>query len=82
MGYKIVYSREVHNSLLGVQGMTDEGKFMVLGDDEETIGHIAGEPGEDSRGGFTVGGDVSFFEWDYASAMPPKNITKETERNR
>ena len=82
MGYKIVYSREVHNSLLGVQGMTDEGKFMVLGDDEETIGHIAGEPGEDSRGGFTVGGDVSFFEWDYASTMPPKNITKETERNR
>ena len=30
MGYKIVYSREVHNSLLGVQGMTDEGKFMVF----------------------------------------------------
>ena len=46
MGYKIVYSREVHNSLLGVQGMAEEGKFMVLGNDEDTLGNIATEPGE------------------------------------
>ena len=86
MGYKIVYSREVHNSLLGVKGMAEQGKFMVLGDDEDTIGNIADEPGEESSGGFTVGGDISFYEWDFVSGMPPKNITREndseTERDR
>ena len=74
MGYKIVYSREVHNSLLGVQGKAEEGKFMILGDDEVVAGDLDGEEdGEESRGGFTVGGDISFFEWDYFAAMPPKD---------
>ena len=84
MGYKIVYSREVHNSLLGVQGKTEEGKFMVLGEDENDMGSIGEqkEQGEESRGGFTVGGDISFYEWDYSAAMPPKNTINETEKNR
>ena len=74
MGYKIVYSREVHNSLLGVQGKAEEGKFMILGDDEVANGDLDGEEyGEESRGGFTVGGDISFYEWDYFAAMPPKD---------
>ena len=74
MGYKIVYSREVHNSLLGVQGKAEEGKFMILGDDEVVAGDLDGEEdGEESRGGFTVGGDISFYEWDYFAAMPPKD---------
>jgi len=30
MSYQIVYSREKHNSLEGVKGKSDEGKFMVL----------------------------------------------------
>ena len=74
MGYKIIYSREVHNSLLGVQGKAEEGKFMILGDDEVVAGDLDGEEdGEESRGGFTVGGDISFYEWDYFAAMPPKD---------
>ena len=75
MGYKLIYSREIHNSLLGVQGKAEEGKFMVLGEEEETSGELTGEVGQDSSGGFTVGGDISFYEWDYSAAMPPKNIT-------
>jgi hypothetical protein len=77
MGYKLVYSRAVHNSLLGVQGKANEGKFMVLGEDENALGSIGDqeEQGEESRGGFTVGGDISFYEWDYSAAMPPKSIT-------
>ena len=35
MSYQIVYSRETHNSLEGVKGKADEGKFMVLGEDVE-----------------------------------------------
>ena len=34
-----------------------------------------GEPGEKGYGGFTVGGDISFYEWDFLSDMPPKIIT-------
>jgi len=73
MGYKIVYSRVIHNSLIGVEGKANEGKFMVLGDNEEVSGDIGGEQGEKSYGGFTVGGDISFYEWDYSAAMPPKD---------
>ena len=29
-----------------------------------------GAPG----GGFTIGGDISFYEWDFAAGMPPKDI--------
>jgi hypothetical protein len=50
---------------------------MVLGEDENALGSIGEqeEQGEESRGGFTVGGDISFYEWDYSAAMPPKSIT-------
>jgi len=82
MGYKLVYSRAVHNSLLGVQGKANEGKFMVLGEDENAMGSIGEqeEQGEESRGGFTVGGDISFYEWDYSAAMPPKSTINERNR--
>ena len=39
ISYKIVYSREAHNALEGVKEKTEEGKFMVLGEDTtEEIG--------------------------------------------
>jgi len=31
------------------------------------------EKGE-SGGGFTIGGDISFYEWDFEASMPPKDI--------
>tara|TARA_B100000809_G_scaffold238723_1_gene259726 strand:+ start:505 stop:1017 length:513 start_codon:yes stop_codon:yes gene_type:complete len=83
MGYKLIYTRGIHNSLLGVQGKSEQGKFMMLGEEEEEVeGELTGEVGQDSSGGFTVGGDISFYEWDFEARMPPKNITTETETNR
>jgi len=72
--YKIVYSREVHNALEGVKGKTEEGKFMVLSEDiTEEVQDRGGEEDGDYAGGHTIGGDVSFYEWDYESNMPQKN---------
>jgi len=74
MSYQIVYSREKHNSLEGVKGKATEGKFMVLGEDE-SLGPGGGEGrgrGERPGEGYTIGGDISFYEWDFAENMPPK----------
>ena len=76
MSYQIVYSRKAHNSLEGVKGKADEGKFMVLGED---VGGQEGDFGPEddgsnqSGGGFSIGGDISFYEWDYAEQMAPKD---------
>jgi len=71
--FQIPYSRESHKALEGVKGKSDEGKFMVLGNKMEEQGS-GSEEGEDenSAGGYTIGGDVSFFEWDHESFMRPK----------
>ena len=75
MSYQIVYSREKHNSLEGVKGKSDEGKFMVLGEAESDVdrGEGTDEDG-DTGGGFTIGGDISFYQWDFEAGMPPKDI--------
>jgi hypothetical protein len=75
MSYQIVYSREKHNSLEGVKGKSDEGKFMVLGKAVSDVdgGEGADEDG-DTGGGFTIGGDISFYQWDFEAGMPPKDI--------
>ena len=60
----------------GVKGKADEGKFMVLGED---VGGQEGDFGTEdegsnqSGGGFSIGGDISFYEWDYAEQMAPKD---------
>ena len=76
MSYQIVYSREKHNSLEGVKGKADEGRYMVLGENEaEGPGDdITSEGDGDTGGGYTIGGDISFYEWDFESGMPPKDI--------
>ena len=76
MSYQIVYSRETHNSLEGVKGKADEGKFMVLGEDAGgQRGNFGLEDDGSNRagGGFSIGGDISFYEWDYANEMAPKD---------
>ncbi len=75
MSYQIVYSRKKHEALEGVRGKTDEGKFMVLGKDEseEELGDEGVEEGKESGGGYTIGGDISFYEWDHTENMPQKN---------
>ena len=76
ISYKIVYSREVHNALEGVKGKSEEGKFMVLSENITEEYEDRGEEEGESADGHTIGGDISFYEWDYESSMPQKN-TKE-----
>ena len=78
ISYKIVYSREVHNALEGVKGKSEEGKFMVLSEDITEEYRDRGKEDGENAGGHTIGGDISFYEWDYKSNMPQKN-TKEGE---
>ena len=73
MSYKIDYSKKTHNALEGVKGKADEGKFMVLGEGKTEEAGMQGEKDKDSAGGFTIGGDVNFYEWDYESMMPRKD---------
>jgi len=74
MSYQLVYTRKKHDALEGVKGKAEEGKFMVLGEDtsqgagDELDGDIGGERG----GGYTIGGDVSFYVWDFTENMPQK----------
>ena len=73
MSYQLIYSKATHESLEGVKGKSEEGKFMVLGEgDMGDIGDGVDE-GKETGGGFTVGGDMSFYEWDYLTEMPPKD---------
>ena len=73
MSYKIIYSREVHNAMEGVKGKAENGKFMVIGEEKTEEAGEEGEENKDSAEGFTIGGDVSFYEWDYESTMPRKD---------
>ena len=73
ISYQLVYSRETHQALEGVKQKSEgEGKFMVL---REEISEGAGteDGAENHEGGITIGGDISFYEWDFAENMPPKN---------
>ena len=74
MSYRLVYTREKHDSLEGVKGKAAEGKFMVLGENNQDGqgGELNEEGGERSGSGYTIGGDVSFYEWDFTEDMPPK----------
>ena len=42
----------------------------------EEAGGIEGEENKDSADGHTIGGDISFYEWDYKSSMPQKEREK------
>ena len=74
MSYQLVYTRKKHDSLEGVKGKAEEGKFMVLS--EDALGgknELVGDEGGERGGGYTIGGDVSFYEWDFTENMPQKN---------
>ena len=73
ISYQLVYTRETHNALEGVKQKSEgEGKFMVL---REEISEGHGEEGgtENQEGGITIGGDISFYEWDYKTDSQQKN---------
>ena len=47
-----------------------EGKFMVLRENKDGDGK---EGKEESADGYTLGGDISFYEWEYKSNTQQKN---------
>ena len=68
--YQLVYSRKLHKSLEGVEQQVQEGNFMVLEESNEGQGNEdEGDKGE----GYTIGGDMSFYKWDYKNALPSKD---------
>jgi len=73
ISYQLVYSRETHKALEGVKEKSEgEGKFMVLREKEnEGLGEEEGK--EEQEGGITIGGDISFYEWEYKSDSQQKN---------
>ena len=71
--YQIVYSKKTHKSLEGVDQQAQEGNFMVLEENADE-GEQSEEDSEKSKG-FTIGGDISFYKWDYTKALLSKKIT-------
>ena len=69
--YQIVYTRETHNSLEGVKGKSEAGAFMVLGEDSDMDIDEGEGKEQNSRRGFTIGGDIGFYEWDFETSLTP-----------
>ena len=77
ISYQLVYSKEKHKALEGVKQKSEqEGKFMVLRE-EMSDGEGEEEGKEEQEGGITIGGDISFYEWDYKSNSQQKNPKRE-----
>ena len=77
MSYQLVYSKETHEALEGVKQKSEqEGKFMVLRE-EMSDGEGEEEGKEEQDGGITIGGDISFYEWDYKTDSQQKNPERE-----
>ena len=48
---------------------------MVLGEMDDEMG-INGEDeakGKNAQGGYTIGGDMGFYEWNFESSITPKD---------
>jgi len=77
ISYQLVYTKKTHEALEGVKQKSEqEGKFMVLREEEnEGTGEEEGK--EEQEGGITIGGDISFYEWDYKSDSQQKNSERE-----
>ncbi len=71
--FQIPYTRGAHKSLEGVKGKSDGGKFMILGKNKSLKDKASGnKEGEETAGGYTIGGDMNFYEWDHETDMIPK----------
>ena len=69
--YQFAYTRQIHDALEGVRNESDSGKYMILGDNEEAG---FGNEGDDDNpaGGYSLGGDINFFEWNFENELPNK----------
>ena len=72
--YQIVYSRPTHDALEGVKGEVEGGAYMILQDSSmsDNLG-IEEEGDNNEQGGFTVGGDIGFYKWNFEDHMPQKD---------
>ena len=68
--YQLTYSKKLHKSLEGVEQEAQDGKFMVLEEDNE--GQCENEEGYKVEG-YTIVCDMSFYKWDYENALPSKD---------
>ena len=73
IAYQIPYSKEKHNALEGVQKRAEEGAFMVIEESEGLQGEGDEGKAENERRGFSIGGDLGFYEWDYEASLTPKD---------
>ena len=72
--YQIVYSRQTHDALEGVKGEVEGGAYMILQDSSMSDYLGTEEEGNDNeQGGFTVGGDIGFYKWDFQDHLPQKD---------
>ena len=73
ISYKFAYSKEAHRGLEGVEEKSIQGDYMILreieGEDDQSEGDS-----EEEGSGYTVGGKVGFYKWDYTKDLPPKVI--------
>lgn len=73
ISYKFAYSKKAHRSLEGVEEKSEQGDFMMLKENKEDT--QSGKDSDEDGSGYTVGGDVGFYKWDYTTELPPKDIT-------
>ena len=73
ISYKFAYTKKAHRGLEGVAEKTMQGDFMILKEIEKEDG-LSGNSSDEEGSGYTVGGDVSFYKWDYTTDLPPKVI--------
>ena len=73
ISYKFAYSKEAHRGLEGVEEKSIQGDYMMLKEIEEEDGQSEGDS-EEEGSGYTVGGKVGFYKWDYTKDLPPKVI--------
>ena len=70
--FQIPYSRGSHQSLEKVEGKAEKGKYMILSKPTANTEAIGEDTDGDSADGYTIGGDINFYEWDHESSMQPK----------
>ena len=73
ISYKFAYSKEARRGLEGVDEKSIQGDYMMLKEIEEEDGQSEGDS-EEEGSGYTVGGKVGFYKWDYTKDLPPKVI--------
>ncbi len=67
--FQIPYTKKGHSSLEKVEVKSEEGKFMMLGRQKNKNGAPSEDEENESSGGHTLGGDISFYEWKYETDM-------------